>query len=283
MGDKPKIPPGEAVEVEPCEVRENEDQSVEIHRPKAAHSLRDFLIEIGTIICGILIALALEQSVEWLHGQERLHQVQEQLRAEISDNVESASLWLAVAPCLDQQISDIETRMLVARDRGSYAGAERFSPPLIRFQSEAWLNARAMQIFDRLPAAEAKELGSFYFFPIELQGSVVELHSQAGALEILSRPLTRVTPAEADDLLAKLGRAKELYARMNYASLLLIADGKKLNARPPRAISRDELTAGLGLKGKACVLEPMRIWNIVNAARNVPDVWSALHIRYATQ
>ena len=35
-------------------------ESMEIHKPKAAHSVREFLIEIGTIVCGILIALGLE-------------------------------------------------------------------------------------------------------------------------------------------------------------------------------------------------------------------------------
>jgi hypothetical protein len=34
---------------------------MDIHSPKAAHSIREFLIEIGTIICGILIALGLER------------------------------------------------------------------------------------------------------------------------------------------------------------------------------------------------------------------------------
>ena len=283
MGESPEIGPDAAVEADPCPVPDCEDQSVDIHKPKAAHSLREFLIEIGTIICGILIALTLEQAVEWLHGHERLHQVQEQLQAEVSSNVEGASLWLAVAPCLDQQISDIETRLLAARASGHYAGADRFSPPLIRFQSEAWLNARAMQIFDRLPAAQAKALGSFYFFPTEMQGNIVTLHSQAGELDVLSRPLDHVTPAEADDLLAKLGRAKELYTRMNYASLLLIPSGSKLNAQPPKAYRRDEVAAGLGAKGEACVLDPRRAWHVVNAARDVPDVWSALHLRYATQ
>src|SRR4051794_29522861 len=44
--------------------------SMDIHKPRAAHSVREFLIEIGTIICGILIALGLEQVVlrgEWAH------------------------------------------------------------------------------------------------------------------------------------------------------------------------------------------------------------------------
>ena len=283
MGESPEIVADAAGEADHLPVPEREDQSVEIHKPKAAHNVREFLIEIGTIMCGILIALALEQAVEWVHGRERLHQVQEQLHAEISGNVQSAALWLAVAPCLDQQISDIETRLLAARESGRYAGADRFSPPLIRFQSEAWLNARAMQIFDRLPAADAKALGSFYFFPIEMQGNIVALHSQAGELEVLSRPLGHVTPAEADDLLAKLGRAKELYARMNLASLLLIGSGRDLKAQPPSLYDRAQLSTGLGFSGKACVLEPMRVWHIVNASRDDAEAWSAFHLRYRTQ
>ncbi|NIJ08707.1 type II secretory pathway pseudopilin PulG [Sphingomonas vulcanisoli] len=283
MGELLEIVSGPVAAADPSHEPEREDQSVEIHKPKAAHTLREFLIEIGTIICGILIALALEQAVEWTHGQERLHQVQEQLHAEISANVQSASLWLALAPCLDQQLFDIETGLLAARESGRYAGANRFSPKLIRFQSEAWLNARAMQIFDRLPAADAKALGSFYFFPIEMQSSMVTLHSQAGELELLSRPLEHLTPAETDDLLAKLGRAKELYARMNYASLLLIGSGRELNARPPNEYSRTQLLSGLKPSDRRCVLEPMRVWGIVNAARDEAEVWSALRLHYNTQ
>jgi hypothetical protein len=44
---------------------------MEIHKPKAAHSIKEFLIEIGTIICGILIALGLEQGLDQLHWREK--------------------------------------------------------------------------------------------------------------------------------------------------------------------------------------------------------------------
>ena len=37
---------------------------MEIHKPKAAHSWREFLVEIGTIVIGILIALGLEQEMQ---------------------------------------------------------------------------------------------------------------------------------------------------------------------------------------------------------------------------
>lgn len=36
---------------------------MDIHKPKAAHSWREFLTEIGAIVCGILIAIRLERRV----------------------------------------------------------------------------------------------------------------------------------------------------------------------------------------------------------------------------
>ena len=56
---------------------------MDIHRPKAAHNIREFLTEIGTIICGILIALGLEQGIEAIHWAEKVHTANEQINAEV--------------------------------------------------------------------------------------------------------------------------------------------------------------------------------------------------------
>jgi hypothetical protein len=37
---------------------------MDIHKPKPIHNFREFLSEIGVIVCGVLIALILEQAVE---------------------------------------------------------------------------------------------------------------------------------------------------------------------------------------------------------------------------
>lgn len=77
---------------------------MDIHKPKAAHTWREFLTEIGTIICGVLIALGLEQAVEWAHWQERLKQTREQIKGEVSGDVEAAAFWLSAAPCLGHRL-----------------------------------------------------------------------------------------------------------------------------------------------------------------------------------
>lgn len=252
---------------------------MDIHKPKAAHSWREFLIEIGTIICGILIALGLEQSVEAAHWREKLHQTREQLAAEVQQNVEGAIIWLGVAPCQDRQIADIETKLWAARASGRYSGAERFSPSLVRFQSEAWLNARSLQVVDRMGTDETEKLASFYFFPTEMTTSVVTLHAQAGDLELLSHPLDHMSPAEADELLGRLGRSKELFARMNYAAMLIIQEGKALHAHAPspgyEALFERKTGGSAG-----CRLPRERVWDVVSSARDLDQAWPALNLKY---
>jgi len=60
---------------------------LDVHPPEhAAHSWRDFFIHIATICVGLLIAVALEQSVEALHRHHEAAGLREELRGE-SDQV----------------------------------------------------------------------------------------------------------------------------------------------------------------------------------------------------
>lgn len=62
---------------------------MEVHPPHGAvHSWRDFWIHLGTIAVGLLIAISLEQSVEWVHRMHERHVLQEDLREEALRNRE---------------------------------------------------------------------------------------------------------------------------------------------------------------------------------------------------
>lgn len=51
---------------------------LDVHPPEhAAHSWRDFFIHIATIVVGLLIAIGLEQSVEWMHERHVRHELLE--------------------------------------------------------------------------------------------------------------------------------------------------------------------------------------------------------------
>lgn len=81
---------------------------MEIHKPKAAHSLREFLIEIGTIVCGVLIAIGLEQAVEQVHWGHEVEAERAALRDEARDNVTTAAYRVAEDPCITRRLAEIE-------------------------------------------------------------------------------------------------------------------------------------------------------------------------------
>ena len=66
--------------------RRRNRESVEVHPPHAAaHSLREFLAQLGTITAGVLIALSIEGLLEWNHYRT-LREAKATIDLEIADN-----------------------------------------------------------------------------------------------------------------------------------------------------------------------------------------------------
>jgi hypothetical protein len=60
---------------------------VEVHRPRGPfNSLRDFVIEIATIVIGVVIALSFEGLREWNHNRSLANEARETIRRELRDN-----------------------------------------------------------------------------------------------------------------------------------------------------------------------------------------------------
>ncbi len=60
---------------------------LDVHMPHATHTWKDFLIHIATITVGLLIAIGLEQTVEYVHRLHQRHQLEEDLHAEAEKNL----------------------------------------------------------------------------------------------------------------------------------------------------------------------------------------------------
>jgi hypothetical protein len=61
---------------------------LDIHPPhEAVHTWKDFFIHIATICIGLLIAIGLEQTVEWVHRGHERREVVADLREEAAENV----------------------------------------------------------------------------------------------------------------------------------------------------------------------------------------------------
>jgi hypothetical protein len=90
-------PDGQAPPPQPSPIQTTppQDPTTEVHTPmldvhpphQAVHTWKDFFIHIATIAVGLLIAIGLEQTVEYFHHRHLLHQARENIREELTENL----------------------------------------------------------------------------------------------------------------------------------------------------------------------------------------------------
>lgn len=82
---------------------------MDVHKPKPVHSWRDFLVEIGTIVIGVTIALAGEQIVEALHWRNVVDAQRQILRSVVEDNLGAVKARAVQQPCVDARLAQLKT------------------------------------------------------------------------------------------------------------------------------------------------------------------------------
>lgn len=128
---------------------------MDIHKPKAAHSWREFLIEIGTITCGVLIALGLEQVVEQAHWRHEVEAERTALHGEARDNLSTAAYRVALDPCISRRLAEIEEgfrRQAKGQPLGFHQAVTK--PPSWSASTGSWDIAVSGQALGHMPDSE---------------------------------------------------------------------------------------------------------------------------------
>jgi hypothetical protein len=142
---------------------------MDIHKPKPWHGLREFLKEYAIIVVGVLTALAAEQTVEWLHWQERTNQTEANLRSELHFAALQATASLAMQDCLNEMLNRLETSLAASGDDwtspyvfavGGVRGV--MEAPKGTWTSQAWRNAQADGTANHFAQKEALAFGEIY-------------------------------------------------------------------------------------------------------------------------
>lgn len=201
------------------------------HLPKPMHGWRAFVGEVGIIVLGVLIALAAEQVIETMRWHEKVDRTKDLLDAELHDDALSAYGWLATARCLDQQLDAADLAVAAGRSSGAIAPTAPYSPELDVFTSDAWVNARSLEVTDHMSPESIRTYSHLFFFPTELQGNIVQLHQLAAELRPLSPGVRNVSSQEAGDYQRLIARARELQHRTELAQKILIMLGTRAEIR----------------------------------------------------
>jgi hypothetical protein len=158
---------------------------MEIHPPEhGIHSWREFLVHMATIVLGILIAIGLEQTVEWVHHR---HQ-REQLNADLRDDIHS----VMAADAVDvQRGAEMRAYMVALREA---VDARRAGVPakyvqklgnvnLMHPRMASWEAAKESGVADLLPAQQIRLYDRFLFQLSQLDMTISDFHASSFALQ----------------------------------------------------------------------------------------------------
>lgn len=192
------------------------------HLPKPLHGWREFAGEVGIIVLGVLIALAAEQAIETMRWHEKIDRTKDLLDSELHDDALSAYGWLATGHCLDQQLNAADSAVGAGRSSGTIAATAPYSPELDVFTSDAWVNARSLEVTDHMSPEAIRSYSRLFFFPTELQSNIVQLHQLAAELRPLAAGVRNVSSQEAGEYQRLIAKARELQDRTELAQKILI-------------------------------------------------------------
>ncbi len=138
-----------------------------IHEP--VHGWRDFFVHIATIVVGLCIAVAIEQTVEFFHNRHRLAETREALRLERDSNyktlADNTTAWRLV-------IAELQNNLLVLHYLQQHPGTPQEKLPGVLiwtasnygFASVVWEATRQSGVLALMPRDEIEAYSSLYFF-----------------------------------------------------------------------------------------------------------------------
>jgi hypothetical protein len=134
-----------------------------VHLPKPLHGWRAFTGEVGIIVLGVLIALAVQEAAEALHERSEADAARESIKNELATYMGRLQSRRAVRNCAAKRLSEIQVLLDRAEANGSIETPQWVGRPQIwtlltvRWDAEAHSGRAAL-----LPARELADYGTMY-------------------------------------------------------------------------------------------------------------------------
>jgi len=220
-----------------------ENLKMEIHKPKPVHSWREFLTEIGTITLGVLIALAAEQAVEWLHWQDKTAYATEQIRFELATDMNYFVERVIVEDCIQRRLDDLEQKLLSSGEKwtpvapastiGIQAG-DVVAQPSRNWSAIAWTAAVADTSVSHF-SRDRLTLYARLYGQIDAMRRLNEFESEnVVRLNLLSKPVI-LSSDKKNDLIGIIEAERTINHRMARSAAQVQEAWKKIGLDPAQA------------------------------------------------
>jgi hypothetical protein len=183
---------------------------------------KDFFIHIATIVIGLLIAIGLEQTVEFFHHRHQVAEARDQLETELRINVAIFDTQILemrrLAPILQRDLEVLHfLREHPGAPRSSWPGELSWWYVDYAYVLSAWNAAHESSVLALMPRREVEQRSALYSSLAALNESTKEATQRiwvSFSYGIRDEDPARMTPAELDASMEAVTATLILYARM---------------------------------------------------------------------
>ena len=208
------------------------------HLPKPLHGWREFAGEVGIIVLGVIIALALGQLVQAWQWHEDVKTARSSIHREMAFDLAYFADRLRIAKCVDRHLADAERRIeaVVVSGETPPNNANLESPGRLILVGDYEAQESADNLV-HFPAAELSALGVFYDQARFMSGWIEKEDIAWNELELLSNGSTKLGAFDVAMLRRDLQIAKDYQRLTLINSRRQIERGRELGvaAGPSRA------------------------------------------------
>ncbi|HEV2530311.1 hypothetical protein [Phenylobacterium sp.] len=190
---------------------------MDIHKPKPWHDWREFLKEIGTIVIGVLIALAGEQAVEAGRHREIVARGEDALADNFGRFVEYTAQIEQEAPCMAARAAELRTILDRAGETRRLPAIAAIPQPYpLPWQIDTWEAMVASGAAPYLPQAKTVLYSRIAMSGVDLYNAATNEWTEWGALRSLSGPARGFSETEEARARDTLARAVEQAGRVRF-------------------------------------------------------------------
>lgn len=179
---------------------------LDVHPPHSpTHTWKDFLIHIATIVVGLLIAIGLEQTVEYPHERKLVAEIRNALETERLININrfeanTKEFRREIVMLLDNRAVFVYLKQHPGAPESEWPAKLEWYQVFLVPRDSVWLRAQQDNVLSHLPDAEARHIASLYreldILAVVLREKVKAIHS-ANTYAVAKLP-SQLTPAEID-------------------------------------------------------------------------------------
>ncbi len=192
---------------ESSSISEASAPTLNVHAPhQAVHTWKDFLVHIAAIAIGLLLALALEGLVEYVHERRQLTEARRELALEVAENRRK---WAANVTEVARIQREFDADLKLIQAVRSHAPVNdrkyEYSLRLYAVRDGAWQAARQSSSLNLMPHDELQTYAWFHGILTSLMESLHALETtlQIGAAIAASAPPETLSEHDLNELASK--------------------------------------------------------------------------------